>query len=100
VAPAATHAVVADALAAADLRLVDHLHDLAPHEVPVFAPENVKGLELDGVVVVRPHEILGDGAGGATPRGARLLYVAMTRAVQRLTFVTDAPAPTVIADPG
>jgi ATP-dependent exoDNAse (exonuclease V) beta subunit len=34
-----------------------------------------------------------------TSRGARLLYVAMTRAVQRLTFVTDAPAPEVIAGP-
>ena len=32
------------------------------------------------------QEILGD-----TPRGARLLYVAMTRAVQHLTFVTDTP---------
>ena len=46
----------------------------------------MKGLEFDGVVVVEPDEIL-DG----TPRGARLLYVAMTRAVQELAFVTTRP---------
>ena len=48
--------------------------------------------EFDGVVVVSPHEIL-DG----TARGARLLYVAMTRAVQELAFVSDAPPPDVLA---
>ena len=52
----------------------------------MFGPEQVKGLEFDGVVVVEPDEILGD-----TPRGARLLYVAMTRAVQDLSFVTTSP---------
>ena len=57
--------------------------------MPLFGPEQVKGLEFDGVVVVEPDEILGD-----TPRGARLLYVAMTRAVQELAFVTTSPAQT------
>jgi ATP-dependent exoDNAse (exonuclease V) alpha subunit len=32
-----------------------------------------------------------------TPRGARLLYVAITRAVQRVEFVTDAGPPAVIS---
>ena len=32
-----------------------------------------------------------------TERGARLLYVAMTRAVQELHFVTDADAPAILA---
>jgi len=36
--------------------------------------------------VVQPDEIF-DG----TARGARLLYVAMTRAVQELAFVTTSP---------
>ena len=45
----------------------------------------VKGLEFDGVVVVNPAEIL-----DCTHRGARLLYVAMTRAVQSLHMVGDA----------
>ena len=58
-------------------------------EVPMFGPEQVKGLEFDGVVVVEPDEIL-DG----TARGARLLYVAMTRAVQELSFVTTSSRPT------
>jgi DNA helicase IV len=56
----------------------------------------VKGLEFDGVVVVNPHEIL-DADGENPSRGARLLYVAMTRAVQELAFVTDAPPPELIA---
>jgi DNA helicase IV len=77
------HTAITDALAAAGLHAVDHLHQLHPGEVPLFGPEQVKGLEFDGVVVVEPDEIL-----GATPRGARLLYVAMTRAVQELAFVT------------
>ena len=65
---------------------VDHVHQLGHDDVPLFGPEAVKGLEFDGVVVVNPHEILDDDA-----RGARLLYVAMTRAVQELAFVTTAP---------
>ena len=65
------------------LSAVDHVHDLGPGDVPLFGPEQVKGLEFDGVVVVAPDEIL-DG----TNRGARLLYVAITRAVQELAFVT------------
>ncbi len=56
--------------------------------MPLFGPESVKGLEFDGVVVVNPHQIL-DG----TTRGARLLYVAMTRAVQELAFVSDGERP-------
>ena len=71
------------------MHAVDHLHQLHPGEVPLFGAEQVKGLEFDGVVVVQPDEIL-----GATARGARLLYVAMTRAVQELAFVTTSPAPT------
>jgi superfamily I DNA/RNA helicase len=86
VAPTERHAPIAAALAAAGLQAVDHLHQLHHGEVPLFGPEQVKGLEFDGVVVVEPDEILGD-----TPRGARLLYVAMTRAVQALAFVTSLP---------
>ena len=83
VAPLDHHGAIAAALDGAGLQAVDHLHQLHHGEVPLFGPEQVKGLEFDGVVVVEPDEILGD-----TPRGARLLYVAMTRAVQELAFVT------------
>ena len=92
VAPAALHASVADALAAEGLVPVDHVHELAPADVPLFTPDAVKGLEFDGVVVVDPHAIL-DG----TALGARLLYVAMTRAVQELAFVAAAPPPSLLA---
>lgn len=64
---------------------------MAPGEVPVFGAHAVKGLEFDGVIVVNPHEILGRSALGARP-----LYVAMTRVLQRLAFVSDAPAPEIL----
>jgi DNA helicase IV len=89
VAPLEQHAAIQAALAAAGWRAVDHLHELGPDEIPLFGPEQVKGLEFDGVVVVEPDDILGDSS-----RGARLLYVAMTRAVQQLSFVTSRPTPT------
>ena len=91
VAPLALHTEIASALADAGLIATDHVHELGHDDVPLFGPEAVKGLEFDGVVVVNPHDIL-DG----TARGARLLYVAMTRAVQELTFVTDAEPPAVL----
>jgi DNA helicase IV len=71
--------------------LIDQLREGLPGDVPVFTPEAVKGLEFDAVVVVNPHELL-DG----TERGARLLYVAMTRAVQVLCFVSDQPPPALL----
>jgi DNA helicase IV len=42
----------------------------------------VKGLELDGVVVVEPSRIVSD-----VEHGLRALYVALTRSTQRLTVV-------------
>ena len=86
VAPLDRHDEIAGALAALGLLAVDHVHALGHDDVPLFGPEAVKGLEFDGVVVVEPERIL-DG----TARGARLLYVAMTRAVQELAFVATAP---------
>jgi DNA helicase IV len=91
VAPAALHDAIGAALELLDLHRVDRVQELGNRDVPIFTPEAVKGLEFDGVVVVNPHEIL-DG----TPRGARLLYVAMTRAVQVLHFVGDQPLPAVL----
>jgi DNA helicase IV len=92
VAPLALHESISQALGQAGLVAVDHVHELGHDDVPLFGPEAVKGLEFDGVVVVNPHDILGD-----TNRGARLLYVAMTRAVQELAFATTAARPAVIA---
>jgi DNA helicase IV len=83
VAPAGRHDDISAALAGRGLATVDHVHQLGHDDVPLFGPEQVKGLEFDGVVVVEPAEIFEGSA-----RGARLLYVAMTRAVQELALVT------------
>ena len=48
----------------------------------------VKGLELDGVVVVEPTQIVSE-----LVQGMRSLYVALTRSTQRLTIVHSAPLP-------
>ena len=48
-----------------------------------LAPELVKGLEFDLVVLVDPGRF-GDGVAGAVDR-----YVAMTRATQRLVVLTS-----------
>jgi DNA helicase IV len=48
----------------------------------------VKGLELDGVVVVEPSEIV-----GSDEHGMRALYVALTRSTQRLSVVHHAELP-------
>ncbi|MDO8361286.1 MAG: ATP-binding domain-containing protein, partial [Actinomycetota bacterium] len=92
VAPEALFPQLATALEAVGLHATDRVHDLARDDVPLFHAEAVKGLEFDGVVVVNPHQIF-DGSA----LGARLLYVAMTRAVQVLHLVTDAPLPTAIS---
>jgi DNA helicase IV len=92
VAPSALHEAIGESLASRGLRRVDHVHDLAYTDVPVFTPEAVKGLEFDGVVVVNSHQIF-DGSA----LGARLLYVAMTRAVQVLHLVGDGPPPPELA---
>ncbi len=93
VAPERLIPVIADALLGVGLRAATRVQDLERDEVPIFGPEAVKGLEFDGVVIVNAHEIL-DGS----PRGARLLYVAMTRAVQVLELVGDAPLPAPLDD--
>lgn len=51
----------------------------------------VKGLELDGVVVVEPARIVAD-----ETLGLRALYVALTRPTQRLTVVHAEPLPSAM----
>jgi DNA helicase IV len=67
----------------------------AAHRLPgvtVLAPPDAKGLEFDAVVVVEPAAIA-----GGTAQGLRLLYVALTRAVQELVVVHAGPLPTALA---
>ncbi|BBY65238.1 RNA polymerase recycling motor ATPase HelR [Mycolicibacterium helvum] len=62
---------------------------IGPPGVPgAVAPSDTKGLEFDAVLVVDPDRILADG-----PRGAAELYVALTRATQRLGVVHQHPLP-------
>ena len=58
--------------------------------VTLLAPPEAKGLEFDAVVVVEPSAIHTDA------RGGRLLYVALTRAVQVLAIVHAEPLPAAL----
>jgi len=85
-------AVIAEPVTAAELAGDDRLrrHD----RLTVLTPLQAKGLEFDSVVLVEPAAILA-GSG----RGASDLYVAMTRATQRLCVLhrRELPAPLVTA---
>lgn len=62
---------------------------IGPPDVPgTVTPSQTKGLEYDAVLVVEPERILADG-----PRGAAELYVALTRATQRLGVLHRGPLP-------
>jgi superfamily I DNA/RNA helicase len=86
IAPAARVAAVASALGV----------DCADLEQPVVAltVREAKGLEFDAVVVADPDGILAE-----SPRGANDLYVALTRATQRLTVLHAGDAPPPVLDP-
>jgi DNA helicase IV len=60
--------------------------------VVLLAPSQVKGLEFDSVLIIDPAAIL-----DATPWGHNDLYVAMTRATQRLGIVHPGPPPTELS---
>ena len=53
----------------------------------------VKGLELDGTVVIEPATILDE-----EPQGLRALFVALTRSTKRLAIVHARPLPRVLVD--
>jgi superfamily I DNA/RNA helicase len=62
---------------------------IGPPGVPgTVAASQTKGLEFDAVLVVEPDRILATG-----PRGAAELYVALTRATQRLGVLYQGPLP-------
>jgi DNA helicase IV len=66
---------------------------IGPPGVPGTVPASAtKGLEYDAVLVVEPERILADGA-----RGAAELYVALTRATQRLGVLHRDPLPAALA---
>lgn len=66
---------------------------IGPPGVPGTVPASeTKGLEFDAVLVVEPERILAEG-----PRGAAELYVALTRATQRLGVLHTGPLPPALA---
>ncbi|MEM6108036.1 RNA polymerase recycling motor ATPase HelR [Mycobacterium sp. 050272] len=66
---------------------------IGPPGVPGTVPvSQTKGLEFDAVLVVDPQRILADG-----PRGASELYVALTRATQRLGVLHREPLPQALS---
>ncbi|MBP2583704.1 DNA helicase IV [Streptomyces sp. PvR006] len=66
----------------------------AGERVTVLPATVVKGLEFDHVVVVEPAAIV-----AAEARGPNRLYVALTRAVSRLTLVHEAALPDCLTAP-
>ena len=57
----------------------------------VLLPEQAKGLEFDSVVLVDPQALLDEGV-----RGHADLYVAVTRATQRLSVLSAGPLPAAL----
>lgn len=60
-------------------------------QVTVVAPQLVKGLELDSVIVVEPARILAEEV-----RGPQALYVALTRSTKRLSIIHTGDLPAVL----
>ncbi len=86
------HNALADAISEA-LTVADVDHGLVyerglESRVTIVPVELVKGLEVDTAIVVEPADIC-----EKLPKGMRALYVAMTRATQRLVVVHSRPLP-------
>jgi DNA helicase IV len=84
---------ISDALARAGIAHGRATRNALDDPVTVVPVSVVKGLELDGVVVVEPARIVSDEA-----QGLRALYVALTRPTQRLTIVHAAELPPALRD--
>ncbi|SEC30788.1 HelD family protein [Arthrobacter woluwensis] len=57
-------------------------------DIVVISPQEAKGLEFDGVVILEPQELLDEADGRVGD-----LYVAMTRPTQRLRLIASGPIP-------
>jgi hypothetical protein len=79
---------VSDALSAAGMSHGKAANTALDTGLTVVPVSLVKGLELDGVLVVEPQDIV-----EIETLGLRALYVALTRPTQRLTVVHHRPLP-------
>ncbi|KAB2351572.1 HelD family protein [Actinomadura rudentiformis] len=73
----------------------DRLAAGLPERVQVLDVLEAKGLEFDAAVIVAPETVAAQ-----SPRGLRVLYVAVSRATQRLTVLTGDPQWTAILTTG
>jgi len=80
--------VVAGALTQAGIEHGEATRSGLEMGITVVPVSVVKGLELDGVVVVEPARIV-----SGEQQGLRALYVALTRSTKRLTIVHSDPLP-------
>ncbi|HWN32338.1 MAG TPA: ATP-binding domain-containing protein, partial [Pseudonocardia sp.] len=87
-----TVAVIAPSGTPLPARLRDRLAAVAGRPVSVLTPHGAKGLEFDAVVLCEPGPLL-DGS----RVGAAELYVALTRATQRLGVLHSSPLPTALS---
>ncbi|MBF6174326.1 HelD family protein [Nocardia blacklockiae] len=71
---------------------VDDYAALAGDSVRVLTVTEAKGLEFDAVILVEPQAVLDE-----SPRGHNDLYVALTRATQRLSVVHTTDLPDVLS---
>ncbi|MCY3662050.1 MAG: AAA family ATPase, partial [bacterium] len=81
-------AELSGALAAAGMAHGTSARQALGMQVSVCSARTLKGLEVDAALVVEPARIA---AGSAA--GMRLLYVALSRATQRLTVIAGEPLP-------
>ena len=90
--PDAYLAVMSDALNSSgiDHGLVDA--GALENQVTLVPVSLVKGLEVDSAIVVEPEKII-----TGERNGLRALYVALTRATQRLTIAHAHPLPAALA---
>ncbi|MFC9896012.1 HelD family protein [Nocardia sp. NPDC127579] len=75
--------------------LLPDFAELAGESVSVLTVHDVKGLEFDAVFLVEPQRMLDE-----SPRGMNDLYVALTRATQRLTVFHTGDLPEVLGQLG
>jgi DNA helicase IV len=92
VAPDAMVDAVSSALTAHGVDHVRATRSGLSAQITVVPVSVVKGLELDGVVVVEPAEIV-----DSEQQGLRALYVALTRSTRRLTIVHARDLPEAMA---
>ncbi|MCE2531683.1 MAG: ATP-binding domain-containing protein [Acidimicrobiia bacterium] len=81
-------AALSEALAAAGVPHGTSARRALGMQVSVCSARTLKGLEVDAAVVVEPARIVAESAAGM-----RLLYVALSRATQRLAVIAGEPLP-------